>query len=192
MTSNNDLVLKTMRLLEKANTGLVIIDVQEKLMPVVERSQIIIENIIKLLLLSKLFNLPVILTEQYTKWLGPTLPDIIESLTEYKPIPKMYFNCCDVEAFNEQLNSEDLKNIIVVGVESHICVFQTCLSLVNKGYQVHIPQDAVGSRTDENMHIGLELSNKAGALITSTESVIYQILKKAGTKEFKQMLKAVK
>ena len=186
------LYIKNMQLLEKANTGLVIIDVQEKLMPVVERSQIIIENIKKLLLLSKLFHLPVILTEQYSKWLGPTLPDIIESLTEYKPIPKMHFNCCAVENFNEQLNSKDFKNIIVAGVESHICVFQTCVSLVNKGYKVHIPRDAVGSRTDENSSVGLKLANKAGAYITSTESVIYQILEKAGTKEFKQMLKKVK
>lgn len=181
-----------MQLLEKANTGLIIIDVQEKLMPVMERKQSIIENIKKLLLLSKIFNLPVILTEQYPKWLGPTLPEIIESLTVYKPISKMYFNCCDVETFNDQLNSKELKNIIVTGVESHICVFQTCASLLNKGYQVHVPRDAVGSRTDDNWGVGLELSNKAGAFITSTESVIYQILKKAGTPEFKQMLKVVK
>ena len=181
-----------MRLLEKENTGLLIIDVQEKLMPVIEQRQRINENIRKLLLLTKLFRLPVILTEQYPKWLGSTLSEIKESLIDYNPISKMHFNCCDVEAFNQQLNSEDLKNIIVAGVESHICVFQTCLSLVNKGYQVHVPRDAVGSRTDENFRVGLELSNKAGAFITSTESVIYQILKKAGTKEFKQMLKAVK
>ena len=181
-----------MLLLEKANTGLVIIDVQEKLMPVVERSQIIIENIKKLLLLSKLFNLPVILTEQYPKWLGSTLSEIIESLIVYAPISKMHFNCCDVAEFNEGLSSKDLKNIIVTGVESHICVFQTCVSLINKGYQVHIPRDAVGSRTGENWRVGLELSDKAGALITSTESVIYQILKRAGTKEFKQMLKVMR
>ena len=181
-----------MLLLEKANTGLVIIDVQEKLMPVVEQRQRIIENIKRLLLLSKLFHLPVILTEQYPEWLGPTLPDIVESLIDCKPIPKMYFNCCDVDSFNEQLDSKDLKNIIVTGVESHICVFQTCVSLVNKGYQVHIPRDAVGSRTDENWRVGLDLLNKAGAFITSTESVIYQILKKAGTKEFKRLLKIMR
>ena len=104
----------------------------------------------------------------------------------------MYFNCCDVDSFNEQLDSKDLKNIIVTGVESHICVFQTCVSLLNRGYQVHIPQDAAGSRTDENWRVGLDLSNKAGAFITSTESVIYQILKKAGTKEFKQLLKIMR
>jgi nicotinamidase-related amidase len=181
-----------MPLLEKANTGLIIIDVQEKLMQVMGRKQSIIENIKKLLLLSKLFKLPVILTEQYPKWLGSTVPEIIESLPVYKPISKLYFNCCDEEAFNEQLNSVDLKTIILTGVESHICIFQTCTSLLEKGYQIHLPQDAIGSRTNENWHVGIELSKKAGAFITSTETVIYQILKKAGTKEFKQMLKVMK
>ena len=181
-----------MRLLEKENTGFLIVDVQEKLMQVMGQKQRIIENINKLLLLSKLYELPFILTEQYPKWLGSTLPEIKESLPSCEPVSKLHFNCCDVEAFNERLNSVNIKTIILAGVESHICIFQTCVSLLDKGYQVHIPQDAVGSRTDENWHVGLELSKKAGAIITSTESVIYQILKKAGTKEFKQMLKVMK
>lgn len=161
-------------------------------MQVMGQKQRIIENINKLLLLSKLYKLPVVLTEQYPKWLGSTIPEIQESLPAYEPVSKLHFNCCEVDTFNERLDSEDLKTIIVAGVESHICIFQTCVSLLEKGYQVHIPQDAVGSRTDENWRIGLELSKNAGAVITTTESVIYQILKKAGTKEFKQMLKVLK
>jgi len=161
-------------------------------MQVMGQKQRIIDNINKLLLLSKLYKLPVIITEQYPKWLGSTLPEIKESLPACEPISKLHFNCCDVDAFNERLDSEDLKTIIVTGVESHICIFQTCVSLLEKGYQVHIPQDTVGSRTEENWRVGLELLKNAGAIITSTESVIYQILKKAGTEEFKQMLKIVK
>ena len=181
-----------MQLLKKSNTGFLIVDVQEKLMEVMEQKERVIENINRILLLSKLFELPVILTEQYPKWLGLTLPEIKESLPAYEPISKLHFNCCDVAAFNEKLDSEDLKNIILAGVETHICIFQTCVSLLEKGYQVHIPQDAVGSRTDENWRVGLELSREAGAIITSVESVIYQILRKAGTKEFKKMLKVIK
>ena len=181
-----------MKLLEREQTGLLVVDVQEKLMQVMGRKQRVIDNIIKLLYLSKLFALPVILTEQYPKWLGPTLPEIIEGLPAYEPITKLHFNCCDVEAFNERLVSAGFNNIILTGVESHICIFQTCVSFIEKGYQVHVPQDAVDSRTDENWRVGLELMRKAGALITSTETVIYQILKKAGTPEFKQMLKVVK
>ena len=181
-----------MELIGRENTGLLVVDVQEKLMQVMGRKQRVIDNIIKLLHLSKLFNLPVILTEHYLKWLGPTLPEIIESLPTYEPIQKLHFNCCDVDAFNERIESEGFKNIIVTGVESHICIFQTCVSILEKGYQVHVPQDAVDSRTDENWRVGLGLINKAGAFITSTETVIYQILKKAGTKEFKKMLKIIR
>ena len=181
-----------MELIGRENTGLLVVDVQEKLMQVMGRKQRVIDNIIKLLHLSKLFNLPVILTEHYLKWLGPTLPEIIESLPTYEPIQKLHFNCCDVDAFNERIESEGFKNIIVTGVESHICIFQTSVSLLEKGYQVHVPQDAVDSRTDENWRVGLGLINKAGAFITSTETVIYQILKKAGTKEFKTMLKVIR
>ena len=182
----------TISKLEKENTGLLIIDVQEKLMQVMGQRQRIVENIKKLVLLSKLFDFPVILTEQYPKWLGPTIPEVAESLPGYEPISKLHFNCCDLDAFNHRLDSEGLSNVIITGVESHICVFQTCFSILERGYRVHVPQDAIDSRTDENWRVGLDLMKQAGAVITSTETVIYQVLIKAGTKEFKQMLKVMK
>jgi nicotinamidase-related amidase len=181
-----------MELLNRENTGLLIIDVQEKLMDVMGRKQGIIENIIKLLHLSELFNLPLILTEQYPRWLGPTLKEVREFLPAYEPITKMHFNCCDVDAFNDRLEGERLQSVIVTGVESHICVFQTCVCLLQRGYAVHVPQDAVDSRTDDNWRVGLGLLREAGAHVTSTETIIYQIMGKAGTKEFKKMLKILK
>jgi nicotinamidase-related amidase len=180
------------KLLNAADTGLLVIDVQEKLMEVMAKGQRVIDNINRLLVLSQLYKLPLILTEQYPKWLGPTISEIRESLPTYEPIKKMHFNCCDADAFNDRLASEGPKNIILVGVETHICIFQTCVSILEKGYHVHVPQDAVDSRTDENWRVGLELMKEAGASITSTETVIYQILKKAGTKELKKMLKMMK
>ena len=180
------------KLLDKENTGLLVIDVQEKLMQVMGEKQRVIDNLIKLLHLSRLFTLPVILTEQNPQWLGPTLPEIIECLPAYEPISKLHFNCCDVDAFNNRLDSEGLKNIIITGVESHICVLQTCVSLLARGLNVHVAQDAIDSRTGENWRVGLELMRGAGAIVTSTETVIYQILKKAGTEEFKEMLKIIK
>ena len=181
-----------MELLNRENTGLLIVDVQEKLMQVMGRKQRVIDNIIKLLQLSKVVSLPVILTEQYPKWLGQTIPEIKQLLPSYEPITKLHFNCCDAEGFNDRLDSGSTKNLIATGVETHICIFQTCVSLVKRGYRVHVPQDAVDSRTDENWRVGLDLMNRAGAYITSTEAVIYQILKQAGTKEFKEMLQFVK
>lgn len=182
----------TTPLLSADNTGIVIIDMQEKLIPVMGRKERVVDNILKLIHLSKLFNLSVILTEQYPKWLGPTIPEIKDNLSSYGPIEKIYFNCCDVENFNTRLDPAKFTNIILTGVESHICIYQTCFSILEKGYFVHVPQDAVDSRTDENWRVGLDLMREAGARITSTEAVIYQILKKAGTKEFKEMLKMVR
>ena len=181
-----------MELLNQENTGLLVIDVQEKLMEVMGRKQEIVENMVKLLHLSELFKIPIILTEQYPRWLGPTLNEIKEFLPAYDPISKMHFNCCGVDAFNDRLEGERLQSVIVTGVESHICIFQTCVCLLQRGYVVHVPQDAVDSRTDENWRVGLGLLREAGAFITSTETIIYQILEKAGTKEFKKMMKILK
>ena len=89
-------------------------------------------------------------------------------------------------------SNNGFENIILVGVESHVCIFQTCVSMLARGYQVHVPQDAVDSRTDENRQVGLSLMKGAGAFVTSTEAVIYQILKKAGTKAFKKMLSLIR
>jgi nicotinamidase-related amidase len=173
-------------------TGLIIVDVQEKLMQVMGNPDRVTDRIVKLLHLSRVFKLPVILTEQYSKWLGPTLPRIKESLPEYDPIEKLHFNCCSVDLFNNRVEGEGLRNIILTGVETHICVFQTCVSLLEKGYSVHVPHHAVDSRTGDNWNIGLSLMKEAGAVITSTETIIFQILKKAGTDEFKKMLKTIK
>jgi nicotinamidase-related amidase len=181
-----------MTLLDTNNTGLLVVDVQEKLMQVMGRRQQVIDNIVKLLHLSQLYKHPITLTEQYPKWLGPTLPEITAVIPTYEPISKMHFNCCDEDGFIERLDSQGLKNIIITGVEAHICIYQTCVSILERGYAVHVPQDAVDSRTSENLRVGLDLMDKAGAFITSTETVIYQILKKAGTSEFKKMLKLMK
>jgi nicotinamidase-related amidase len=181
-----------MKLLNSEKTGLLIIDVQEKLVPAINQKDRIIDNIIKLSDLCRLFRLPIILTEQNPEKIGPTLPELKEILPAYEPIPKFHFNCCNVDVFNTSLQSKRLENIIVTGVETHICVFQTTVALMEKGYHVQVPQDAVGSRTEENRQVGLDLMREAGAIVTSVETIIYQILKQAGTDEFRAMLKIIK
>ncbi len=188
-TINN---IMTISLLNQENTGLVIVDAQEKLLQVMGQAERVIDRLLKLLDLARVFHLPVILTEQYSKHLGPTLPVIQEALPVYNPIEKLHFNCCDVDAFNDGIEAGNLKNIILTGVETHICVFQTCVSLLERGYRVHVPHHAVDSRTEDNREIGLSLMGKAGAIVTSTETIIFQILKKAGTTEFKALLKTIK
>lgn len=179
-------------LLDKEHTGLVVVDVQTKLMAVMGRKERTVDNITKLIHLARLFGLPVIPTEQYPKMLGPAVPEIKDALAAYDPVQKMDFNCCAVGPFNDRLKEKGLINIILTGVETHICVMQTCVSLLEKGYNVHVPRDAVDSRTLENFETGLDLMKSSGAVISSTETIIFQILKKAGTQEFREMLKLVK
>ena len=109
-----------MELLNKENTCIVVIDIQQNLMPVMSQKQRLIDNISKLLQLSKIFNIPVILTEQYPKWLGPTIPEISELLNAYEPIPKLHFNCCEEEAFNDNLNSKGYKINYIIYIISCI------------------------------------------------------------------------
>lgn len=174
------------------STGIVIVDVQKKLMAVMGRAESVAENIIRLLHLARLYRLPVILTEQYQKMLGPTLPAVKEMLPVYDPIIKMEFDCCSAENFNAAIESAGIRNIVLAGVETHICVLQTCISLLEREYTIHVPQDAVDSRTEENRHVGLDLMKRAGAVITSTETVIFQLLKRAGSQEFREMLKVIR
>ena len=179
-------------ILNKENTGLIIVDAQEKLMGVMGKKERVTDRMLKLLDLARVFQLPVIVTEQNPKHLGPTLQAIREALPGYDPVTKVDFNCCEVQAFNDCLEKMSLQNIILTGVETHICVLQTCVSLLERGYGVHVPHHAVDSRTEANWQIGLSLMREAGAMITSTETIIFQILKKAGTPEFKALLKSIK
>lgn len=179
-------------LLKSENTGLVIIDMQEKLMAAMEKKERVVERAVQLIHLARVFDLPIIVTEQNPKGLGLTLPEIQENLASYDPIEKMQFNALGVGGFNKRLEEVRLHNIILMGVETHVCVFQTCVSLLERGYRVHIPHQAVDSRTSQNRQIGLSLMRDSGALISSAETIIFQLLQKAGTKQFKTMLKYVK
>jgi nicotinamidase-related amidase len=184
--------MMTIKLLTREQTGLVVVDIQAKLFPVIHQNERVRDNTIKLIHLAKLCNLPIVLTEQLPDKIGPTLPEIMEAMPPTKVITKDTFSCCAVDPFLQALKSDGLINVILTGIESHICVLQTCLDLLDKGYIVHVVRDAVDSRTEENWLMALNLMEKAGAVITSTETVIFQILKKAGTKEFKEMLKLIK
>jgi len=161
-------------------------------MPLMGRRETVTDNIGKLLYLSKLFDIPIVVTEQFPRWLGPTIPEIVKDLPFYEPIKKMHFNCCEVDLFNEELEAKGIEAVILTGVEAHICLFQTCVSILERGLEVQVPHDAVDSRSEENWRIGLDLMKEAGGIITSTETIIYQILEKAGTREFKEMMKLIR
>ncbi len=179
-------------LLDKNNAALLIIDIQERLAAVMDKKEQVVRNTLHLVELAKMQNIPVVVTEQYPKGLGRTLPEITAALPSYLPIEKMTFNCCGESPFNEQIKGLGRKKFIVTGMETHICVLQTILGLLEAGYDVHLVADAVCSRTKANWRSGLELVRDAGAAITNTETVLFQLLGIAGTPEFKAISNRIK
>ena len=176
-------------LIEKDDSILVIIDMQERLFPVMAEKEKLADQVMKLVRFSKIAGLPSILTEQ--EKLGPTLPEIRGELASVSPVPKVDFNCFGCESFVKRIQDMNRRTLILCGIEAHICVAQTALYAA-ADYEVHVVADAIASRLPENRRIALERMSRRGITITSTEMVIYELLKKAGTDTFKEVLKLVK
>ena len=179
----------------KGELALMIIDVQDSLMRPVEMEfrRRAINNIKLLIALAYKLNFPLLLTEQYPKGLGRTVSEIQQALEDYQPIEKVSFSCCGDEGFKSRLRQLDsARRLILVGVEAHVCVLQTALDLLANGYEVHVVSDAVCSWRKLDWEVGLRLMEKAGATITTTEILIFQLLGRSGTDEFRFMSKLFK
>ena len=160
-------------------------------MPVIYEQEKIFANINKLLRGAEILSLETIITEQYPKGLGNTCKEL--AIGENKTlIEKLCFSCMLSEPVTEQLKLTNKKSLIICGVESHICVLKTTLDALKEGYEVHVVADAVSSRTAENKQIAIERMRQAGAFITSVESILFMLLDKAGTDEFKAISKLIK
>ncbi len=181
--------LGTKSLLEREDSVLIVIDVQDKLMPVITNREKVIHNIVRLLKFSKIIGLPVILTEQ--EKLGSTVSEIKQEIPDVTPVAKYAFSCFLCNEFIEQIRQIGKKKLILTGVETHICIAQTALYALPH-FVVHVVSDAVSSRTLENFTVGIERMRHEGAIITSTEMMIFELLKKAGTDEFRAALQLVK
>lgn len=178
--------------LKPSETVLVVVDVQERLARVMERRQQVEAAIGVLIRAAKLHDIPVILTQQYTKGLGPTVQALSDQLEGIEPVEKVCFSCCGVEPFTRALDALGRRKVILTGMEAHICVLQTGLDLLDMGYTVHLPWDAICSRSDGNRDAAMRFLERAGAIITSTETAAFQILEKAGTPEFKEISSLLK
>jgi nicotinamidase-related amidase len=179
-------------LLDKNNAALLIIDIQERLAVAMDKKDQVVRNTLHLVELAKMQNIPVVVTEQYPKGLGRTLPEITAALPTYLPIEKVSFNCCGEMSFNEQIKRFSKKKIVIAGMETHICVLQTSVGLIQEGFDVHLVQDAVCSRTKANWKSGVEFIRDAGGVVTNTETVLFQLLGVAGTQEFKTISQRIK
>ena len=178
--------------LNRKNTLLVIVDIQERLAPAMDKRKKVTQNCLHLIEGARLLDLQIVVTEQYPKGLGHTVAELRDALPVYEPLEKMTFDCCKSSNFVDHVAGTGKKQIILTGMETHVCVLQTCTSLLQEGYTVHLVRDAVCSRSKENFKMGIEFMRDAGAVITGTETVLFQLLEKAGTQEFKTISKRVK
>lgn len=170
-------------ILDKNDTVLVVIDFQEKLMKTMSQSEKVYKNTNLLLVAAEQMGIPVIVTEQYPQGLGGTVKEIQDNIKEYQYVEKMNFSA--FEGLNRLLSTMGRKTLLITGSETHVCVFQSTRDLVAAGYQVQVVKDAVCSRFKENYLNGLELMQGVGAVVTNTETVLFDLLKVAGTPEFK-------
>lgn len=177
--------------LNKDNTILLIIDIQEKLASIMKHRERVIDNTKILITAAKEMGMPIIITEQYPKGIGPTVVEIKEAVDNVKPFEKISFTAY-IDEIKEALDATGRKKVVITGMETHICVFQTARDLLENGYEVFVARDAVCSRTKENFLNGLELMKDTGAVVSNTEAIVFDLLKVAGTPEFKVLSKLIK
>lgn len=177
------------RPLQAQGCSLVVIDVQQKLLPPIVQKEQLVKNVQLLIRLAGVLKIPTISTTQYQKGLGATVPEV-QSLLLEPAIDKQVFSCFASDVFCSLLKRlpGHRNTVLLCGMESHICVTQTALEGLRQGYLVHVASDAVGSRTEWNWKIGLERMRNAGAVISSSEMIVYELLRTSETEAFKQML----
>jgi nicotinamidase-related amidase len=174
--------------LDRKRTTLIVVDVQEGFRRAVPDFQRVAKATATLIEGAAAIGIPVVVTEQYPKGLGETAPEVAEHLpVGTEPLEKVCFSAADADGFD--LGERD--QALVCGVETHVCVNQTTLDLLGSGVGVQVAEDAVGSRTDENKRVGLHRMERAGAVLTSVETALFELLGRAGTDEFKRVQKLI-
>lgn len=176
-------------LLDRDQAVLCVIDIQERLAAAMSERATVVEAARRLIVSARRLSVPIVLTEQYPRGIGPTEPVLVEALEgEYRPLEKLHFSCCNEPPFSERLEHAGRRQVLLCGMETHVCLLATCLDLIAAGYQVHVPADAVCSRNAEHKYLALEQMRQAGAVVTCVEAAVYQMLRLAGTPEFKDLL----
>jgi nicotinamidase-related amidase len=184
------------RLLEKDEALLMVVDVQERLVPAMDQDVFPVteRNIGILIETARIVGLPIFVTEQYSKGLGPTVPEVLTKLEDYgyDTFEKMTFCCLRDKNILKALSDSGKKQVVLCGMEAHVCVYQTGVDLLSAGYEVYLVRDAICSRKKENMETGVRGLIAAGAVEISTETVGFSLLKIAGTPDFKEFSKLIK
>ena len=174
------------------NSILVVIDIQDRLVRVMHEKETLLENLQKIIKGVEILNIPMIDTEQDPEKLGATIPEISTLLDNIRPIHKSSFSCCETDAFMKELEHMKRGQVLVVGVESHVCVYQSTVDLIRAGYEVHIVTDCTSSRTAENRALGIERMRDEGVKLTGTEMVLFELMKIARGDRFREISRLVK
>ena len=178
--------------LKKTGCVLVVVDIQEKLLPAINDFMSVLDRSVKMVTAAQALEVPMLFTQQYSRGLGPTHAALTSLVPEFSHLEKTTFNCFGAEGFSECLQRLGAKTLVIIGIEAHICVCQTALEALQRGYDVHVVADAVGSRTADNKRLGLERAARAGADIVTTEMVLFEWLGDAGHPQFKTISALVK
>jgi nicotinamidase-related amidase len=180
-----------MRILQE-QTMAVVIDIQEKLLPHIHEGEEILKSCLRLIEGLQILSVPIIVTQQYTRGLGPTVPSIIQKFPEFSWVEKISFSCYEEPLFKEKVSILDKLNIILCGIESHVCVLQTCLDLLDSGLRPVVVEDCVSSRKPADKRIAIERMRQEGARITTVESLLFELTRRAGNEIFKRISSIVK
>lgn len=171
---------------------LVVIDMQGKLAQSMYRKELLFENVQKIIKGAQVLGIPILVTEQNPRGLGPTTPEIAGLIPGVRRIAKLSFSCCGDELFSDALSALQRRQVLLSGIEAHVCLYQTTVDLRASGYEVHVVADATSSRTPVNRDVGLQKMKDAGAIITSVETVLFELLRVAEGPQFKQIISIIK
>ena len=194
LPASADAIEMARRALEPEQCALIVVDIQEKLLPPIWEKERLVRNAQLLIRLAGILKIPSLVSTQYMKGLGNTVPEVSSLLPESPSIDKLMFSCFGSDAFCSLLKRlpGQRTTVLLCGMETHICVMQTALGALREGYLVHVASDAVSSRTELNWRIGLERMRAAGAILSSTEMMIYELLRSSGAPAFKELLPHLK
>ncbi|MBN1782501.1 hydrolase [bacterium] len=179
-------------LLHVQRCGLIVIDIQEKFVPVISDAEEIIRNTIRLIEAFRLFERPVLLTEQYPKGLGATVKPVLEKTGEYEPLQKTSFSCLGISGFAQKLRSGKVHQAVVCGIETHVCVWQTVMDLLCEGFHVTVVRNAVSSRHAIDRDTAIERMIRAGIHVSTLETVLFEMLETAEHPSFRPVQALIK
>jgi nicotinamidase-related amidase len=174
------------------NSCLVVIDVQGKLAELMHDQETLYKNVQILIKAAKILDIPILWCQQVPKALGPTIETVAELLADNQPIDKSSFSCCGNEQFSNKLKETNRNQVIICGIETHVCVYQTAIDLLQQNYHVSVIADAVSSRTAENKQLTLDKMLSLGIDISSTEMMLFELLKTAEHPNFREIAKLIK